>query len=346
MEYTGNKTDITGWIMAEHGAPRSKWKVVEFDHYQKAKDGKHSREYWLAECCCEKHTRRVIERYGLLLGIYKDCGCSKKCNNLEGKKFGRLTALKNLGIKKLPNRAHGRTVYLCKCDCGREVEIVANDLITGNVISCGCQLHEAQISNGRKRHKTNIYDLSGEYGVGYTLNTGVPFYFDLEDYDKIKDYCWTELIRRPKKEGNKSYHALGTTIYTPNSKKTLLMTSLLGCFRYDHINRNALDNRKSNLRPCESRQNVMNVGLKKNNSSGIIGVYMSKKDKKWHATAKIKEENGKIKAITRQFKTKEEAIRCRLQMEHDYYGEFAPQKHLFAQYGIEDDSQKEKEKDV
>ena len=37
--------------------------------------------------------------------------------------------------------------------------------------------------------KENIYDLSGEFGIGYCTNTGSPFYFDLEDYNKIKNYC-------------------------------------------------------------------------------------------------------------------------------------------------------------
>ena len=36
--------------------------------------------------------------------------------------------------------------------------------------------------------KYNTYDLSGEYGIGYT-SKGEEFYFDLDDYDKIKDYC-------------------------------------------------------------------------------------------------------------------------------------------------------------
>lgn len=31
----------------------------------------------------------------------------------------------------------------------------------------------------------NTYDLSGEYGIGYTTK-GEEFWFDLEDYDKIK----------------------------------------------------------------------------------------------------------------------------------------------------------------
>ena len=43
---------------------------------------------------------------------------------------------------------------------------------------------------GNKNHKKyNIYDLSGEYGIGYTFKNE-KFYFDLEDYNKIKDDCW------------------------------------------------------------------------------------------------------------------------------------------------------------
>ena len=37
--------------------------------------------------------------------------------------------------------------------------------------------------------KYNWYDLSGEFGIGFTQND-ILFYFDLEDYDKIKNYCW------------------------------------------------------------------------------------------------------------------------------------------------------------
>lgn len=338
-EYTGTRTDITGWVLSEHGASQSKWKVIEFDHCKIGKNGKKI-EYWLAECTCEKHTRRVIERYGLLLGIYKDCGCSKKCNNLEGKKFGRLTALKNLGIKKLPNKAHGRTVYLCRCDCGKEVEIVANDLITGNVVSCGCRLREAQSNNGKKRHKINTYDLTGEYGIGYCTNTGAPFYFDLEDYEKIKDYCWLEHVNKVK-EGNKPYRCVRTYLYLPKRKTLTLAMVLMGKL-CDHINRNPMDNRKNNLRLVSSRENVINVGVKKNNTSGITGVYQTSKDGKWHSFIFLPTESGKKKVKVRQFSDKEEAIKSRLLMEKEVYGEFAPQRHLFTQYGIEDIEEEKK----
>lgn len=39
------------------------------------------------------------------------------------------------------------------------------------------------------QRKVNQYDLSLEYGIGYT-NKGIPFYFDKEDYHKIVGYTW------------------------------------------------------------------------------------------------------------------------------------------------------------
>ena len=40
-----------------------------------------------------------------------------------------------------------------------------------------------------KLKKYNTYDLTGEYGIGYTFK-GEEFWLDLEDYHKIKGYCW------------------------------------------------------------------------------------------------------------------------------------------------------------
>ena len=52
-------------------------------------------------------------------------------------------------------------------------------------------------------------------------------------------------------------------------------------FETDHINRNKLDNRKCNLRTVNRRQNTINRGLNKNNTSGYKGIYFDKKTNKW-----------------------------------------------------------------
>ena len=65
--------------------------------------------------------------------------------------------------------------------------------------------------------KSNIYDLSGEYGVGWTSNTNEEFYFDLEDYDKEdgssifncgSSALWTNYAKVFKKDLSEMYSNL------------------------------------------------------------------------------------------------------------------------------------------
>ena len=86
-------------------------------------------------------------------------------------------------------------------------------------------------------HKTNVYNCSGEYGIGYAINTGREFYFDLDDFDLIKDYCWYEQINKG------GYHSLEARDYK-NGGKLIRMHYLFGCKGWDHEDRNALNNTK------------------------------------------------------------------------------------------------------
>lgn len=52
----------------------------------------------------------------------------------------------------------------------------------------------------------------------------------------------------------------------------------------DHINRDKLDNRRSNLRIVTRNENQWNRGLSRNNRSGIKGVSFIQKCKKWYAS--------------------------------------------------------------
>ena len=76
------------------------------------------------------------------------------------------------------------------CDCGNKIVTTGNSLKHGHTKSCGCLNNEKRSLLGKNSKKYNKYNLNGEYGIGWTSNTNEEFYFDLEDYDKIKDYCW------------------------------------------------------------------------------------------------------------------------------------------------------------
>lgn len=79
--------------------------------------------------------------------------------------------------------------WLCECSCPEHNRIIVSgtSIKNGHTKSCGCLRIEKFIDRTKQYNK---YDLSGEYGIGWTSNTNEEFYFDLEDYDKIKDYCW------------------------------------------------------------------------------------------------------------------------------------------------------------
>lgn len=172
-----------------------------------------------------------------------------------------------------------------------------------------------------KPYKHNKYDLNSNIGIGWTINTNKEFYFDKEDYEKIKDYCWREHIN---KDGYCSLEA-------NNINHTIIRFHwVLGCKGYDHIDRNPLNNQKSNLRKATAVENTRNRNKQRNNTSGIIGVCWAKGRNKWQATVKVDKKNKHLG----YFEDFTEAVKARLKGEKKYYGEFAPQQFLFEKYAI------------
>lgn len=53
--------------------------------------------------------------------------------DISGVRFGRLTA-----IALAENDSKGRTVWLCRCDCGNEKLVLQSNLHQGLTKSCGC----------------------------------------------------------------------------------------------------------------------------------------------------------------------------------------------------------------
>lgn len=225
--------------------------------------------------------------------------------DLTGQRFGRWTVIKKSDIQ---DKRYIK--WTCRCDCGTERDVNGTSLKSGKSLSCGCLQKEVVRKQGLSNTKENIFDLSNEYGVGYTTK-GEPFYFDLDDYDKIKNYCWIY--------NNQKY--VYTRIKRTNQKVFMhrIVVDVPHKAEIDHINHLPYDNRKSNLRIVTRSQNNMNHGLNCRNTSGVTGISFNKPLNKW--VAEIHVNNKKIHIGV--FTDIEDAKKARKEAEEKYFGEFS-----------------------
>lgn len=92
------------------------------------------------KCKCECGNITLCNTKNLRSGNTKSCGClhremvSKKFRkDITGQHFGKLTAL-----NPTEERVHHCVVWNCLCDCGNYKQVATDQLISGNVKSCGC----------------------------------------------------------------------------------------------------------------------------------------------------------------------------------------------------------------
>jgi hypothetical protein len=220
--------------------------------------------------------------------------------------------------------------WLCECSCDEHNKIVVHgtNLRKGNTKSCGCIGRERTIEfnkttkSKRNKYSERLCDEHGEYYIGWTTNTNREFYVDADDYDKIKDHCWTEHIIQG------GYCALEAR--EEDTNKAIRMHYLIVGKNFDHKDRNPFNNRKYNLREPGACGNAQNHSLRKDNSTGVSGVNFDKRSGCY--TSRI--QSNKKRILLGRFSSLDDAIRARLEAEIKYYGEFAPQEHLFEEYGV------------
>lgn len=236
-----------------------------------------------------------------------------KIKDLTGQKFGRLTVQ-----YRGPSNKNGNAQWWCLCDCQlnkpqNEQEltlVVSTSLTKGITKSCGCLQKEVA---SQIHSKPNKYDLSQEYGIGYTSQPDTygrfEFYFDKEDFDKIKDYTWSfsNDYLRDTKDRSVAMHQL--ILQTNNG---LIPEHIHGA-----ASRN--DNRKSNLRPATQTQNLMNTKLRTDNTSGIKGVHWRKDTQKWTAGIRVNKKYISLGC----FINFDDAVKARKEAEEKYFGEFS-----------------------
>ena len=209
-----------------------------------------------------------------------------------------------------------------KCDiCGRETNRTYR--MHGYTL---CSKHMHQLYNHGKfldsNQRTNC-DLNDYYILGEEVHFNIynqknekvgEFIVDKDDIEKIKYKKWRYshghvVTGLPAKGTQKdlSHVVLG---FNPKDNPGIVV---------DHINGDASDNRKCNLRICTQGNNVLNKSFTSNNTSGFIGVSYRKDRDRFDPEIR-KDETRCHLGYT---KTLEEAVYKRYVAEQLVFGEYA-----------------------
>jgi len=270
--------------------------------------------------------------------------------DLKNKTFGRLIAL------YVESNVDGLISWMCECNCESKnrVVVLGASLRGGKTKSCGCLaietstqlnkthgLSKTPIHNTWCSMKTRCNDINdknyGGRGITYDprWESFEEFYKDMGDtwfetgtIDRIDvngnyelDNCrWVIMKVQANNKRNNVYVTIRGEILTlgqVSEKYGIYYHTIVG--RY---NKNKRD--EELISPIEDKAELQ---------SNVIGVTWDKSKVKWSARIQINDKMEKLGT----FIDIEDAIKARLQAEIVNFGlEFAPQKHLFEFYTVED----------
>lgn len=80
---------------------------------------------------------------------------SKHIKNISGQRFGRLTALRMVGLSKW-----GTAIWECKCDCGKTHTATGLALRSGHSKSCGCLKLNSPIVTATNRRRLMTHGMT------------------------------------------------------------------------------------------------------------------------------------------------------------------------------------------
>lgn len=169
--------------------------------------------------------------------------------DLTGTKYGYLTALKYTRT----NPKNKMSYWLCKCSCGKEVEVSLGNLRSCHTKSCGCEK--------TKRGKDNPCFLHG-------MRNTKPY----KSWCKIKERCYNQ-----NDISYKDYGANGITMSEEFRNNFISFYNEVGDppdsssdWSIDRIDNN-LGYQSGNLRWASSAQQARNKQIRYDNTTGVTG---------------------------------------------------------------------------
>lgn len=188
-----------------------------------------------------------------------------------GRRFGHLIVLKQVG-----KNFAGRRMFLCRCDCGSERDVVGKYLRNGDTRSCGCVtrtlISESSIVHGHSRRGAR----TGEYRI------------------------WSLMLRRTRATSGHEffyYRSRGITVCERWQKFENFLADMgprpTPSHSIDRINNDG-NYEPGNCRWATLSQQNRNTRMLARNTSGLRGVSWSKAAGKWRAQIKV---NGNVRHL-------------------------------------------------
>ena len=156
---------------------------------EKSKGGHY---YW--DCMCDCGNIAVVSTSNL---TNKDerkkvisCGCRKRektserfSAHIEGQRFGKLVVLKRVGTQ-IQDNGDKKSYWLCRCDCGTEIKVIAKNLLNGNTQSCGCVISRGELLVREYLNKNNVIFSTQKTFPDLLSDKSRKLRFDFAVYDK------------------------------------------------------------------------------------------------------------------------------------------------------------------
>jgi hypothetical protein len=142
---------------------------------------------------------------------------------------------------------------------------------------------------------------------------------DDEDYNELAGYNWFA-----HDDNDRTIYVTRNTVKEDSGGRTqvLMHRQIVNAgvgWEVDHIDRNGLNNQRSNLRLCTKSQNQHNANMRSDNTSGFKGVSRAKGARSWQARIRV---DGKLIHLG-SFSEKSEAAKAYDEVARKYFGEFA-----------------------